>query len=118
MAAALAGVIISAVGVNPAARNWYAPIRASVAACAVKAFHVSSAMRTVSSERAQPIVPVTWLHAIQMAAGYEGKGYSIGGGGTYLVYDIRSQHLGKNNSEVIIGIKYRHIIGTEGSCYY
>ncbi|MDW7773826.1 MAG: pilus assembly PilX N-terminal domain-containing protein [Desulfobulbaceae bacterium] len=56
--------------------------------------------------------------AIQMAAGYEGKGYALGAGGAYLIYDILSQHLGKNNSESIIHVFYRHIIGNEGSCYY
>jgi len=56
--------------------------------------------------------------AIQMAAGYEGKGYSLGAGGAYLIYDIFSQHLGKNNSESVIHVFYRHIIGAEGSCYY
>ena len=56
--------------------------------------------------------------AIQMAAGYEGKGKGISAGGTYLIYNIRSRHLGKNNSEAVISIQYRHIIGTEGDCYY
>lgn len=56
--------------------------------------------------------------AIQMAAGYEGKGYALGSGGAYLIYDIFSQHLGKNNSESVIHVFYRHIIGDEGSCNY
>jgi hypothetical protein len=56
--------------------------------------------------------------AIQMAAGYEGKGFSLGSGGAYLVYDIYSQHMGKNNSESVVHVYYRHIIGQEGSCYY
>ncbi|MCL7488670.1 MAG: pilus assembly PilX N-terminal domain-containing protein [Desulfobulbaceae bacterium] len=56
--------------------------------------------------------------AIQMLAGYEGKGKGISAGGTYLVYDILSQHLGKNNSEAVVYLLYRHIIGQEGSCYY
>lgn len=56
--------------------------------------------------------------AIQMAAGYEGPGMGIGAGGAYLVYDVFSQHLGKNNSESVIHVYYRHIIGQEGSCYY
>lgn len=56
--------------------------------------------------------------AIQMAAGYEGKGKGIGSGGALLVYDINVQHLGKNNSESVICIKYRHVIGQEGDCNY
>ena len=64
-------------------------------------------------------IKLTTGAAIQMAAGYEGKGKGISAGGTYLVYDIVSHHLGKNNSEARIGIKYRHIIGTESTdCYY
>ncbi len=56
--------------------------------------------------------------AIQMAAGYEGKGKGAGAGGAYILYDMYSQHLGQSNSESIIGIQWRHIIGTEGACNY
>lgn len=56
--------------------------------------------------------------AIQMAAGYEGRGKGIGVGGATLVYDINAQHLGQNNSQSIICIQYRHTIGQEGDCYY
>jgi type IV pilus assembly PilX-like protein len=54
--------------------------------------------------------------AIQMAAGYEGRGKGIGVGGAIIVYDITAQHLGKNNSESVIYIQYRHTIGQEGDC--
>lgn len=63
-------------------------------------------------------VKMTTGAAIQMAAGYEGKGKGISAGGTYLIYDMLSRHFGKNNSQVTIGTTYRHIIGTEGTCYY
>lgn len=56
--------------------------------------------------------------AIQMLAGYEGKGKGISAGGTYLLYDILSQHMGKNNSASVVGLLYRHIIGQEGSKNY
>lgn len=57
--------------------------------------------------------------AIQMAAGYEGKGKGIGGGGSYLAYDVNAQHLGENGSETVICVKYRHIINTApGVCSY
>ena len=57
--------------------------------------------------------------AIQMAAGYEGKGKGICAGGTWLLYVIRSQHYGKINSCAIVRIGYRHIIGTEAAdCWY
>lgn len=56
--------------------------------------------------------------AIQMVSGYEGKGKAIGAGGAFLQYDINAQHLGVANSESIIQIQWRHIIGSEGACNY
>ncbi|UCF92651.1 MAG: hypothetical protein JSW39_00400 [Desulfobacterales bacterium] len=56
--------------------------------------------------------------AIQMAAGYEGKGKGAGGGGVSLLYEIFSQHLGPANSESVVAIQWRHIIGSEGTCMY
>jgi hypothetical protein len=54
--------------------------------------------------------------AIQMAAGYEGKGKGAAGGGVSLLYEIRSQHLGFANSESIVALQWRHNVGSEGSC--
>lgn len=54
--------------------------------------------------------------AIQMAAGYEGRGKGIGVGGASLVYDVNAQRLGKSDSESVIYVKYRHTIGQEGDC--
>ena len=54
--------------------------------------------------------------AIQMAAGYEGKGKGAAGGGTALLYEIHSQHLGLANSESVVAINWRHNIGSEGTC--
>jgi hypothetical protein len=56
--------------------------------------------------------------AIQMVAGYEGKGKGAGGGGGYILYDVFSRAQGVKNSESIIRMQWRHIIGTEGSCNY
>lgn len=56
--------------------------------------------------------------AIQMAAGYEGRGKGIGVGGATLVYDLNAQRLGVNNSQSLICIQYRHTIGQEGDCYF
>lgn len=56
--------------------------------------------------------------AIQMAAGYEGRGKGIGTGGASLVYDIFSNRIGKNNSESLIYVEYYHILGQEGDCYF
>lgn len=56
--------------------------------------------------------------ALQMAAGYEGKGKGIGSGGAHLLYDIYSQHVGLNNSEVLVHVEWRHTIGQEGECFY
>ncbi|UCD90087.1 MAG: hypothetical protein JSW04_01205, partial [Desulfobacterales bacterium] len=54
--------------------------------------------------------------AIQMVSGYEGKGKSVGSGGAFLLYEINSQHVGIANSESIIQIHWRHMLGSEGAC--
>ena len=56
--------------------------------------------------------------AIQMAAGYEGKGKGAAGGGVSLLYQIFSQHQGPANSESIVAIQWRHNVGSEGTCMY
>jgi len=56
--------------------------------------------------------------AIEMAAGYEGKGKGAAGGGVSLLYEIHSQHLGLANSESVVTIQWRHNIGSEGTCMY
>jgi len=54
--------------------------------------------------------------AIEMAAGYEGKGKGAAGGGVSLLYQIFSQHLGLADSESVVAIEWRHNIGSEGAC--
>ena len=54
--------------------------------------------------------------AIEMAAGYEGKGKGAAGGGVSLLYQIFSQHLGLANSKSVVAIEWRHNIGSEGTC--
>jgi hypothetical protein len=54
--------------------------------------------------------------AIQMVSGYEGKGKAVGSGGAYLLYAINSQHRGIVNSESIVQIQWRHMVGSEGAC--
>lgn len=56
--------------------------------------------------------------AIQMVAGYEGKGKGAGGGGGYIAYDLYTQHQGLSNSESVILVQWRHVIGQEGACNY
>lgn len=56
--------------------------------------------------------------ALQMAAGYEGKGKGSAGGGGQIVYNVFSKHQGRQNSNVCIRINYRHLIGNEGVCKY
>jgi hypothetical protein len=56
--------------------------------------------------------------AIEMAAGYEGKGKGAAGGGVSLLYQIFSQHLGLSDSESVVAIQWRHNVGSEGSCMY
>ena len=56
--------------------------------------------------------------AIEMAAGYEGKGKGAAGGGVSLLYEIYSQHLGLANSKSMVTLQWRHNIGSEGTCMY
>lgn len=56
--------------------------------------------------------------ALQMAAGYEGKGKSSAQGGVAMIMDIYSQYLGPKNSESIISAVWLHTIGNEGNCKY
>jgi len=56
--------------------------------------------------------------AIQMAAGYEGKGQGAPSGGAHIVYDIYSEHFGRFNSKSLVLLQWRHVIGQEGACLY
>lgn len=56
--------------------------------------------------------------ALQMAAGYEGKGKGIGSGGAHLLYDIYAQRLNVRNAEAVIRVQWRHTIGMEDECKY
>ncbi len=57
--------------------------------------------------------------AIQMAAGYEGKGKGAGGAGGQIVYEIHSRHEYRaRQSDSHIMTEYRHLIGQEGDCQY
>jgi len=46
--------------------------------------------------------------AIQMVAGYEGKGKAAGSGGAIRKYDIWSRHSGASNSEATVVIEWNH----------
>ena len=52
----------------------------------------------------------------EIAAGYEGKGKSIAGGGAFMVFEQMVQHRGNFNAEACIRTQWRHIIGEEGIC--
>lgn len=56
--------------------------------------------------------------AIQMAAGYEGKGKGAPSGGAHIVYDINAEHLGRFNSKALVQLQWRHVVGQEGACIY
>lgn len=51
--------------------------------------------------------------SIIFAAGYLGLGRSIGSGGVKLEYEIFSQRVGRNNSESVIRVEWRHVVGME-----
>jgi hypothetical protein len=48
--------------------------------------------------------------AIQMAAGYEGKGKSSAGGGGYVIYDIFSEHLGRGKGVGRVRLQWKHVM--------
>ncbi len=56
--------------------------------------------------------------AIQMAAGYEGKGKGAATGGGSIVYEIHSQHIGQSNSEAILALQWVHVITGLVGCLY
>lgn len=51
---------------------------------------------------------IAFGNAIQLVAGYEGKGKAAGSGGIDLIYDVQSRHSGPNNSEKTIIIEWNH----------
>lgn len=50
---------------------------------------------------------------LQMVAGYEGKGKGTAGGGGEIFYTIFSQHVGRSDSESVVRVEWRHVIGLE-----
>jgi hypothetical protein len=50
---------------------------------------------------------------LQMLAGYEGKGKGTAGGGAQILYTIYSQHMGQSQSESVVAVEWRHVIGLE-----
>lgn len=63
------------------------------------------------------IVPLSG-GSLVMAAGYERKGKSAAGGGTARMYDIISIHNGLNNSQSLVVVGWRHLVGEESTCKY
>ncbi|MBV5327053.1 MAG: hypothetical protein JZU65_05355 [Chlorobium sp.] len=49
----------------------------------------------------------------QMLSGYEGKGKGTAGGGGQILYTIYSQHMGRSQSESVVAVEWRHVIGLE-----
>ncbi|HYA03975.1 MAG TPA: PilX N-terminal domain-containing pilus assembly protein [Syntrophobacteria bacterium] len=51
--------------------------------------------------------------AIQLAAGYEGKGKGAAGGGAWVIYDVRAQYIdprGNRNAQATIDLGWRHVM--------
>jgi len=48
--------------------------------------------------------------ALQIAAGYEGKGKGLSGGGVFIVYDIRSFATAPMNSRARVQLQWRHLL--------
>lgn len=52
-------------------------------------------------------------------SGYSGSpGKSMAKGGANRQYDVFSQHIGNRQSESIVEIEWRHVIGLQGNCKY
>jgi len=56
--------------------------------------------------------------AIQMVAGYEGKGKGAASGGAHIICNVYSKHMGRDNSQSMVISQWRHMIGQEGACNY
>ena len=48
--------------------------------------------------------------AVLLASGYEGMGKGAGGGGVWIVYDVRAQHDGVRNSASLVNLQWRHVM--------
>ena len=48
--------------------------------------------------------------AVQLIAGYEGKGKGAAGGGAWITYDVRAQRRDVRNTEVRIHLGWRHVL--------
>ena len=59
------------------------------------------------------IADLTAGTSILQNAGYLGLGRSFAAGGVTLDYEIYSQHLGERNSETIIRVEWKHVVGRE-----
>lgn len=53
-----------------------------------------------------------------MAAGYEGPSKSIAQGGANSSFNVFSQHMGARQSESVVTIGWRHVVGLQGVCKY
>lgn len=51
-------------------------------------------------------------------AGYEGPAKNIAGGGANSTFNVFSQHFGNRQSESIVTIRWKHVIGLQGNCKY
>ena len=56
--------------------------------------------------------------ATQQSDGYRGKGKGLGAGGISLIYDINVQQVGRDGSESVVCVQYKHRPGAEGECNY
>ncbi len=45
-----------------------------------------------------------------MIAGYEGKGKGAAGGGAWVLYHIRSRHMGFDGSDSVVEVQWKHVM--------
>lgn len=55
-------------------------------------------------------------NALQTANGYAGTGRSLANHGANIIFDQVVQHKGRFDTEAIVSIRWRHVVGSEGAC--
>jgi hypothetical protein len=74
------------------------------------AFYSNAAATGTTSLKMGGITQLSTGGAIQMIAGYEGKGKGAAGSGAWITYDVRSNHQNVANSESVINVIWRHLM--------
>ncbi len=114
-------VIENAMVVEPSALSFWLNTSASTPSDGIRDIYMPNAYNAGQAHTNLNVGGSTFMSvggSIQMAAGYEGIGKGLAGGGAFILYDILSQHQGSDGSEAVVMLQWRHLIGQEGECKY